>query len=112
MVIAVSARGVDLEAAADSRFGAAPVFIIMDTDTGAVQVLVLRQAQGAGIRAAILAEQGVQAVLTGECGSNPFRILETAGIRVYTGTTDGTVGEIITRFQRGELRELLEDTHA
>lgn len=110
MVIAVTARGVDLGAAVDPRFGRAAAFVVLDTDTGAVRALDNREAslagQGAGIQAArLMAEQGIQAVLTGHCGPNAYRVLYAAGVRVYTGVAEGTVREAVERFQAGRLHE-------
>ena len=53
MVIAVTARGGDLEAAVDPRFGRAAVFVVLDTDTGTVRALDNREASGAGQGAGI-----------------------------------------------------------
>jgi len=110
MVIAVSARGVDLDAGVDVRFGRATTFVTVDTDTGTVRALDNREAsgagQGAGIQAArLLADQGIQLVLTGHCGPNAYRALRAAGIRIYTGVTEGTVREAVTQFQAGLLHE-------
>jgi predicted Fe-Mo cluster-binding NifX family protein len=65
MIIAVIARGGDLEAAVDTRFGRAAAFVAMDTDTGSARALDNLEAslagQGAGIQAAwLLADQGIQ----------------------------------------------------
>jgi len=110
MVIAVTAKGVDLEAAVDPRFGRAAAFVVLDTDTGAVRALDNREAslagQGAGIQTArLMADQKVHAVLTGHCGPNAYRALQAAGVRVYTGVTEGTVRDAVKQFQAGLLQE-------
>jgi predicted Fe-Mo cluster-binding NifX family protein len=110
MVIAVTAKGVDLEAPVDPRFGRAAAFVVVDTDTGAVRALDNREASlgghGAGIQAArLMADQGVHAVLTGHCGPNAYRALQAAGVRVFTGVTEGTVQDAVKQFQAGLLRE-------
>ena len=43
MIIAVTARGEDLEAAVDTRFGRAATFVTVDTDTGTVRGLDNRE---------------------------------------------------------------------
>ena len=43
MIIAVTARGGDLEAAVDTRFGRAATFVTVDTDTGTVRGLDNRE---------------------------------------------------------------------
>lgn len=103
----------DLEAVVDPRFGRAAAFVVLDTDTGTVRALDNREAsgagQGAGIQAArLMADQGIHVVLTGYCGPNAFRALHAAGVRVYTGLTEGTVREAVERFQAGRLHEAAE----
>lgn len=110
MIIAVTARGVDLDAGVDVRFGRAATFVIVDTDTGTVRALDNREAsgagQGAGIQAAqLMSANGIQVLLTGHCGPNAYRALRAAGIRVYTGLVEGTVREAVERFQAGLLHE-------
>ena len=87
MIIAVTARGVDLESVVDPRFGRAAAFVIVDTDTGTVRGLDNREANlaghGAGIQAAqLMAAHKVHAQLTGHCGPNAYRALHAAGVRV------------------------------
>jgi predicted Fe-Mo cluster-binding NifX family protein len=110
MIIAVTAKGVDLEAAVDPWFGRAAAFVVLDTDSGTVRALDNREAslagQGAGIQAArLIAAQGEQAVVTGHCGPNAYRALQTAGVQVYTGLAEGTVRDAVRKYQAGLLRE-------
>jgi predicted Fe-Mo cluster-binding NifX family protein len=59
---------------------------------------------GAGIQAAqLMAQQGVRAVLTGNCGPNAHRTLTVAGVDVFVGCS-GTVSEAVERFRSGRLR--------
>lgn len=55
-----------------------------------------------------MADQGNQVVLTSHCGPNAFRALHAAGVRVYTGLTEGTIREAVTQFQAGLLHEAAE----
>ena len=108
MKIAVTAQGNGLEASIDPRFGRAAQFVVYDVDTGAIETVDntqnLQAAQGAGIQAAQnVANLGVECVLTGHCGPKAFRVLQTAGIGVIVGV-DGTVGEAVERFKKGELK--------
>jgi len=110
MLIAITARGEDLDAAVDPRFGRTAAFVVLDTDTGTVRALDNREASdaghGAGIQAAqVMAANGVQVLLTGHCGPNAYRALRAADIRIYTGVTEGTVREAVTQFQAGLLHE-------
>ncbi len=106
MKVAISASGADLNAAIDPRFGRAAYFIIADTETGDIESVENENAAlagGAGIQSAqFVANQGVRAVITGNCGPNAVQVLEAAGIRLYLGQT-GTAGEALERLKKGEI---------
>ena len=107
MKVAVSTSGNDLEAQVDPRFGRAPNFIIVDTDTMEYKVVPNSQnlslPQGAGIQAAqTVVSNGVSAILTGNCGPKAFKVLSSSGIKVFTGVS-GTVREAIDMFKEGKL---------
>lgn len=111
MKIAVSAAGQDANAQVDPRFGRAHSFMIHDLISGEWQAIEnspnLNAVQGAGIQAAeMMAKHGVKAVLTGHCGPKAFRVLNAAGIRVYTGLAC-SVSEALAAFQSGQLKEAL-----
>jgi predicted Fe-Mo cluster-binding NifX family protein len=60
---------------------------------------------GAGIQAAqAVANQKVQAVITGIVGPNAHRVLSEAGIEIITGVA-GTVRDALRRYGKGELRQ-------
>jgi len=108
MKIAISATGKDLSSAIDPRFGRAGYFVIVDTETGNIVNVIDNLAaqgafQGAGINAATLvAESGAQAVLTGQVGPKAFEVLHASGIKVISNV-DGTVGEAVERYRKGEI---------
>jgi len=109
MRIAFTARGEDLSAPFDSRFGRAQKFVVFDDQTKEISVVDNRQgveaARGAGIQAAEkLADQNVECLVTGHCGPNAFRVLSQAGIKVYY-TEASTVGEALEKFQNGQVTE-------
>jgi len=106
--IAISSSGSTLEAPVDPRFGRAAKFLLVDTESGAVEVhdnvQNLNAAQGAGIQSAeTVARLGAGAVITGHCGPKAFRVLGAAGIKVVVGAK-GTAAEAVEAFKRGELR--------
>jgi predicted Fe-Mo cluster-binding NifX family protein len=84
--ICVSAKGPDLDAEVDPRFGRAAYFLFVDPRTLSFRALLNPHAQdahGAGVQSAqLVAAQGVGAVVTGQVGPNAARILQAAGIRV------------------------------
>jgi predicted Fe-Mo cluster-binding NifX family protein len=113
MRVAVSAIGNDLNSPVDPRFGRCNVFIILDTDTlnfKAVPNSSIGVAHGAGIGAAQnVAQQNVQAVITGHVGPNAHMALNQAGIEVYTGA-NGTVLEAVEAFKSGKLSKAKSPT--
>ncbi|GAG76055.1 unnamed protein product [marine sediment metagenome] len=61
---------------------------------------------GVGIQSGqIMADKGVETVLTGSCGPNAFQTLQAAGIKVITGAS-GTVQEAIDKYKSGELKAI------
>lgn len=110
MKIALSIAGTDPDSPLDSRFGRAEAFLVYDLETDTVTVVDNQQnlnaAQGAGIQAAQnVVNSGAKAVVTGHCGPKAFRVLDTAGIAVYTCTAT-TVAEALTQFRAGMLTAL------
>ena len=107
MKIAVTAQGGSLDSSVDPRFGRCPYYIIVDTETmefEAIENPYAHSLTGAGIQAAqFVANQGVEAVLTGSCGPNAFQVLQTAGVKVIVGVV-GRVRDAVERFKRGELQ--------
>jgi len=113
MKVAVSALDNTLDAEVDSRFGRCKYFLIIDTETMQFEEIVNEQQQamgGAGIQAAqILVNKGVESVITGSIGPNAFRVLSTAGLKIFTGAT-GPVKDTIIQFNNGELEEIRQAT--
>ena len=108
MKIAITSQGAELSSEVDPRFGRAQCFIVYDLDTDQFEVVDneqnLNAAQGAGIQAAQnVADQSAECVLTGHCGPNAFKTLDSAGIKLVVGVT-GTVAEAIDKFKAGELK--------
>ena len=107
MKIAVSVSGQSLDDQVDPRFGRCQNFLVVDTDTMEFKVVAntaASQGGGAGIAAAqMIVDEGVEAVLTGNCGPNAFEVLEKAGIRVFTSVT-GTIKEVVESYKSGKLQ--------
>ena len=105
MKIAISSSGTDQSAQVDPRFGRCQYFIIVDTDSGNTEAIpnaAQSAGGGAGIQAAqTIADQGAEAVLTGNVGPNAHRALQAAKISVATGVS-GTVSDAVKAFQEGK----------
>ncbi len=106
MKIVVSATGMNLDSPVDPRFGRAACLLIIDSDTGTlIEAIDNTQgrdaAQGAGISAAALvADKGVGAILTGRVGPKAMPVIEKAGIQVVSDVS-GTVREAVEKFRSG-----------
>jgi len=108
MKIAISASGPDLQAQVEPRFGRAPYFLMVDTETTGFEAVPnqpnMQAAQGAGIQAATLvARHRPAAVLTGHCGPKAFQTLQAAGIPVILGV-EGPVRHAVQNYQAGKLK--------
>lgn len=107
MKVAVTAAGPQLDAQVDPRFGRCPCFVIVETNDLSFEVVENASqslGQGAGIQAArVIAERGVQHVLTGNCGPNAHQALSAAGIGVVLGCS-GSVRQVVEQFKAGQLR--------
>jgi len=106
MKIAVTSMGKDLDSQIDPRFGRCQYFIIVDPESmqfEAVQNPNIGAGSGAGIATAqMIAQRGVDTIITGNVGPNAFQTLSAAGIKIITGVT-GTVRNAIERYKKGEL---------
>lgn len=116
MKIAITSMGTKLEDKIDPRFGRCHYFILFDTETNKFEAIENTGAQGmggVGIQSGqIMADKGVETVLTGSCGPNAFQTLQAAGIKVITRVS-GTVQEAIDKFKSGELKAISQaDTSA
>ncbi len=106
MKIAVSAKGKDLDAEVDPRFGRAAFLIIVDTETLEFEALDntanSNAFKGAGIQAAgLVADHKAEVLLTGHCGPKAFSALKAAGIKVANDAA-GTVKEAVQAFRDGK----------
>lgn len=106
--VAITSTGQTLSSTVDGRFGRCEYFLIVDEKTGSMTPVpngARLLGGGAGIQAAQqLVNLGVQAIVTGDVGPNAFRVLATAGIRMFVGSS-GTCENALTAYREGRLRE-------
>lgn len=105
MIVAVTAKGMQLSDEVDPRFGRAPYILIVDTETMEYKSLDnsenVNAFKGAGIQAAtMVADKGAEVLLTGYCGPNAFKTVQAAGMKVVSDVT-GTVEEAVETFLAG-----------
>jgi predicted Fe-Mo cluster-binding NifX family protein len=103
MIVAISATGNTLDSMVDPRFGRAAWFLIVDTDSKQILEAIdnstgKEAAHGAGISAAALvADKGVKAVLTGRVGPKAMPVLDKAGVQAVNDVS-GSVQKAIANF--------------
>lgn len=107
MKVAISARGPELSSETDPRFGRAAYIIIIDSETKEFEAIDnstnVNAFKGAGIQAAsMVADKGVEVLMTGHCGPNAFKTVAAAGIKVVNDIS-GTVEETLAKFLAGDV---------
>ena len=106
MRVAVTSQGDDLEAQVDPRFGRAPKFLLIDTNSMSFEVIDntqnLNLPQGAGIQTAQnIVQQNPEVVLTGNCGPKAFKALQATDIEVVVGVK-GKIKDAVQAFLDGK----------
>ena len=113
MKLAISAMGRDLDAQVDPNFGRCQCFIIVDSDTlefEAIENPNIGLMSSAGIQSGqMMADRGVQVILTGNIGPKAFQTLSAASVQVITGV-NGTVREAIHNLNSDQLRPVSRAT--
>ncbi len=108
MKIVISSSGPEMDSTVDPRFGRAAYFLIVDSANGELLEAIdnsegREAAQGAGIgAAALVAEKGVKAILTGRVGPKAMAVVEKANIEVVSNVS-GTVRDAVVQFSSGVL---------
>lgn len=106
MKLFITATGKNFDAKTDARFGRAPWFLIIDTDTDAIieaiENIAADQGQEAGITATqLVADKNVDAVLTGSFGPNTTNVFQT-GVSLFEGLSpQDTVQKALAKFKQG-----------
>jgi predicted Fe-Mo cluster-binding NifX family protein len=100
--ICIPSKGKDLEAEMDPIFGRAQYFLIVDPETMDFEVVSnpsIEAAQGAGIQSAqLISNKNIGTLITGSCGPNAQRILQSSGINVITGA-NGKVKDVLAKYK-------------
>jgi predicted Fe-Mo cluster-binding NifX family protein len=107
MNICITAQGATLDARVEERFGRAPFFIFIDSETGdfeAVENSAAADSGGVGPKAAqVLVRHGVSALISGQVGGNARDILSASGIAMYVYRGGGTVRYALNLFRDNAL---------
>jgi predicted DNA-binding protein (UPF0251 family)/predicted Fe-Mo cluster-binding NifX family protein len=110
MKIVITSVNGTLEGMVDERFGRSRKLIIYDLENKTHSVIDntanMNSPQGAGIQSAQnVVNTGAKAVISGHLGPNAFRVLQSAGVEVYTAS-NMPVSEAIGAFEEGKLAKL------
>jgi len=106
MKICITSMDPSLDSEMDPRFGRCQYFLFVDPETMAFEAVEnpnLGAAGGAGIQSAqLLANKGVEALITGQVGPNAFTTLQAAGIKIIIGVS-GKIREVMEKYNKGQL---------
>ncbi len=110
MIVGITARAAGTDAPVEQRFGRAPYFVFVDTETGKSESIknpLVDAAGGVGPRAVqMLAEHDATVVITGQVGGNAARALEAGGIKAYAYRGSGSVADALAEYTAGNLKPL------
>ena len=110
MKICITSTGSSLNSSIDSHFGRAQNFIFLNEKGEIEKVLEnpgIEAMRGAGISTAqMIADEEVEAVITGNVGPNAFKVLSPSGIRVFLVDANLTVKEAFFLWKEGKINEL------
>jgi len=109
MKIIITSAGDTLDSEVDLRFGRAARFILYDTEEDSFSVInneqSLQSSHGAGIQTSQnIINSGAEIVITPNCGPNAFRVLSTAGVKVFS-CKGGKIKDVIDDYKNGKLEE-------
>jgi predicted Fe-Mo cluster-binding NifX family protein len=109
MKVCITSQGPTLDSIAEERFGRAPYLLVIETETGSVEAVENPYAGGSGgvgpKAAQVLIARGVEALVSGMVGGNAREVLMTAGIRMYSYRSGGTVRDALEAFTGGSLEQ-------
>ena len=107
MKICITSKGPARNSPAEERFGRAPYFMIIDTETGSAEAVENRFAGatgGVGPKAAqLLIARKITALISGMIGGNAREVLVAAGIALYTYNGGGSVDDALEQFRANAL---------
>jgi len=107
MKLCITAQGTTLDAPTEERFGRAPYFIILDSESGSFEAIRNPFAEGGGgvgpKAAQLLIARGATALISGQVGGNAREVLAAAGIAMYTYRAGKTVGDAVDQFMKNAL---------
>lgn len=111
MKICVTSKGAGTDSGFEQRFGRAPFFVFMDSESGeskSVENPFLGESGGVGPRTVqLISGEGADIVITGQTGGNATAALQASGMKVFAYGGSGTVAEAIAEYEKGSLKQLI-----
>ncbi len=109
MKIAISIKEKNQDAEIDPRFGRCQYFAIYDIESGHIEIVDnpgAKASSGAGIETAgFIANQGINAVITGNVGPNAYTTLDAGDVDIFAGMS-GKASEAIEQYKSGKLNSV------
>jgi len=114
MKICITSVKGSLDSKIDPRFGRCQYFVIVDENGKLIKSMKNQGTQamhGAGISAAqIIANEKVDAVITGNIGPKAFDALQSSGIEIFPGVHELTIKQAFEKYKGNELKRTTEPT--
>lgn len=112
MKIVISATGMNAESDIDATFHRCSFFLIIDTKTNSLKTLENttrdRPSEIGATVGQIVANEGIDTVLTTNIGPRAFEIFGRYGIKIYQAK--GKVNDAIQQLKEGKLSEITKAT--
>ena len=110
MIVCITAQGATPESKVEERFGRAPYFILMDSETGSFEAVANPYADGAGgvgpKAAQLILDMKAGALISGLLGGNAKAVLDAAGVAQYVYRSSGSVKDAFAEFKNNTLQKV------
>jgi len=110
MKVCITAQGATPDAKVEERFGRAPYFILMDSETEAFEAVANPFADGAGgvgpKAAQLILNHQVAVLISGLLGGNARAVFDAAGVSMYTYHSGGRVRDALKEFRNNTLERM------
>lgn len=110
MKVAISSVGKNQQSLIDNRFGRCQNFLIF-SDQGKLEKTISNPAigasRGAGVQAAqVLADEDVDAIITGNMGPTAFAMLEKSGIKMFLSSSTMKAEDAFNKWKDNDLEQI------
>lgn len=109
MLILIGADGKELESPIAKRFGHAEYLIQYNTDSKSFEVFINNEEEHNHNNLQEFLDKGIEVFIVGNIGPHAFEIINTPKSKVYLARKM-SVQEALNKYQKGELKQLIEPT--